>query len=89
MKDTINNILAILDYIIYRNENGVYGKFLNKKYDYAIEYISPVNITIIPKVLYVLTDNIKENYNSKILNLYISLLYNIHNMYHNNIKIYI
>ena len=45
-------------------------------------------MTIIPKVIYILTDNIKENRNSKILTLYIKLLHRIHNMYHNNIKIY-
>ena len=88
MQDTIKEILSILEYIIYRNKNIMYEKFLNKEYDYSIEYISPIKVTIIPKVIYILTDNIQENRNSKILDLYISLLYNIHNMYHNNIKIY-
>ena len=88
MDNIVEDVLSILKYIIYRTDTKIHEKFLKKWHDYHIEYISPVRVTIIPKVLYVLTDNITDNRNSKILNLYISLLYNIHNMYHENAKIY-
>ncbi len=88
MQDTIKEILSILEYIIYRNKDLAYEKFLNKEYDYSIEYISPIKVTIIPKVIYILTDNIQEDRNNNILKLYISLFSQIHNMYHNNIKVY-
>jgi hypothetical protein len=87
MENTINDILLILDYIIYRNDNDVYKRYLNKEYNYNIEYISPIKITLIPKVLFVLTDNIKENYNDKILMFYITLLYKIHSTNINKLRI--
>ena len=76
--DQIDIILSILDYILYRKENETYKKYLVKYYNYNIPYISPIQIIIIPRTIYIFTDNIKDNYTQKVLKYYIDLLYNIH-----------
>lgn len=78
MEIIIKDIISILDYTIYKKESGAYKKYVNKRVDYNIEYVSPIDITISPKVIYIFTDNIKTNYNDRVLKFYIELLYNIH-----------
>lgn len=78
MEKVIDDILSIFDYIIFRKENDVYKKYLNKEHNYNIEYISPISITIIPRTIYVFTDRITDNYDSCILKFYVELLYKIH-----------
>ena len=87
MSKTINEVMGVLNYIFTRDENEYYHKHLKKVYNSSIEYISNVDIIIIPKIIFILTDNIKEDYNNKVLNLYISLLKNIHSKYNKNTKI--
>ena len=72
MNDTIEQVLSILRYIMYRKKDTICESILNKKYDYSIEYVSPISITIIPKVIYILT---KYNNNRIIIIRYIYILY--------------
>ena len=87
IKILTETVLQIIDYILYRDNTNLSKEHLNKTYNYNIEYIEDIDITIIPKVLYILTDEIKDDYNKTVLELYINILYNIHKEYNNNIKI--
>ena len=78
MNNIIGDVLSILDYIVFRQENDIYKKYTNKQYNYGIEYISSIDITIIPRTIYIFTDNIKNDYEDKVLKFYIDLLYKVH-----------
>jgi len=79
MEDTINNILDTINHIIHKRENNTYKEVLTKKYDCNIEFVSPIEVTVIPRTIYVFTDHIKIDYQNKLLNFYIKLLHKIHN----------
>lgn len=77
MNNVIEDVLSILDYIVFRKDNNIYKKYTDKQYDYGIEYTSSIDITIVPRTIVIFTDNIKENYSDKVLKFYIELLYRV------------
>ena len=81
--DTINEIISTLNYIFHRNLDP--PSILYKSIDHNISYTLPIDVIVIPKIIYIFTDNIKsDNRNGAILNFYIELLKKIHNNINKN-----
>ena len=74
----MEEVMNILNYIMYKKKNDTYKKYLIRDIKYDILFSECIQVKIIPRCIYIFTDNIKDDYNNRILDFYIKLLHNIH-----------
>ena len=89
MKDTLDIVLGILDIVLLNKYDEKYVKYITKVIDYGVEYVEPIKLLLVPKKIYITTNDLAENYKYseyvKIINNFCTnLIYEIQKKYIHN-----